>query len=342
MLQLSQRALSAADADAGLFSDRVDELAGVERALGLGFNVYLFGPAGSGKTSLLHRVEARLGPGAVYVNAANTASLGELTDRLAAAIDATVDRHDADLGSPAALPSVGAADDDALASLRGAIRESHQRSRPAVLLDGLSSQLRHELFGRQRDELWEIPLRWVVAGRSPLSTPADTFFEVTLPLGPLGEAAMRDLLRRRADTGNDDERQRLSDLAQELPTMLGLSTPRELLAAARSVMVSSDPDAALLRLRRQRQARAGLSSTATRVLDALNSLGPTHAGDERLLDEIGTTRSRIVQVLRELEAAGLVVSVQSGRRRLYGTDVQPDFVVEDPDRGTIAVLDVKE
>jgi DNA-binding IclR family transcriptional regulator len=60
-----------------------------------------------------------------------------------------------------------------------------------------------------------------------------------------------------------------------------------------------------------------MSDTAIRVLEALEAIGPVHAGDERLLEEIGTTRARVNQVLKELEAAGLAVAEQSGRRRLY-------------------------
>jgi DNA-binding IclR family transcriptional regulator len=54
-----------------------------------------------------------------------------------------------------------------------------------------------------------------------------------------------------------------------------------------------------------------------RVLDALAGMGPAHAGDERLLEQVGTTRARVNQVLKELESAGLVTGEQSGRRRLY-------------------------
>ena len=63
ILQLTQRALTASDADAKLFVDRDAELATIERSLDLKFNVYLAGPAGSGKTSTLRRLQARLRAG---------------------------------------------------------------------------------------------------------------------------------------------------------------------------------------------------------------------------------------------------------------------------------------
>ena len=152
---------------------------------------------------------------------------------------------------------------------------------------------------------------------------------------------MRDLLLRRSRTGTKDEEKRLKTLAETLPILLDPATPRQLLATARTAMLSPDPESVLDQLRQQRNARVHLSDTAGKVLDALSALGPTHAGDERLLEEIGTTRSRIVQVLRELEEAGLVVSVRDGKRKLYGPDFGGDFVIEDPDSGEIALIEVK-
>lgn len=61
------------------------------------------------------------------------------------------------------------------------------------------------------------------------------------------------------------------------------------------------------------------------VLEALLAHGPAHAGDERLLAEVGVTRSRVVQVLAELEAEGLVMAERVGRRKIFapwGTQMQ--------------------
>ena len=84
MLQLSQRPLTASPADAELFADRVEELAAVRRAVELGFNVYLQGPSGSGRTSLLRRLQAELESVGIYVNAAVHGSLDPLVASLAA------------------------------------------------------------------------------------------------------------------------------------------------------------------------------------------------------------------------------------------------------------------
>jgi DNA-binding MarR family transcriptional regulator len=53
----------------------------------------------------------------------------------------------------------------------------------------------------------------------------------------------------------------------------------------------------------------------------LETNGPASASDERMLSELGWSRSRATQVLRELEQAGLVKPSSerndSGRRKVY-------------------------
>lgn len=336
MLQLSQRALTASAADGELFVDRSDELTAIERALELGFSVYVSGPAGSGKTSLLRRLEARLGKGVVFVNMSRMETFRDLMAQLS---------HDLRTSDLDRDPDHGPLDghvSDSLTALRAAALEHAGDPTPIVLVDGLDRRLLHELFGRQRDELWEIPLRWVVTGRTAtLEPPADTFFETTVPLAPLAPAAMRELLNRRAVTGNHEERGRLEHLAESLPLLLDPTTPRQLLATARRILLSADPETVVGQLHRRRNVRVHLSPTAGKVLDAIEALGPTHAGDEQLLTEIGTTRSRIVQVFKELEDAGLVRAVREGKRKLYGPDLGVDFVIEDPDTGDVAYVEVK-
>ncbi|MGD8486503.1 MAG: hypothetical protein PVG27_04660 [Chloroflexota bacterium] len=300
MVLLSQRALTASDADAALFADREHELERIERALGLRFNVFVLAPAGSGVTSLLHQLERRLGEGVAYVNAGPSSSFEGLLGAVSRA-----------LGSRILVDTAA----DLFAGLRDAAAE---RGPATVLLDGAERALRHELFGRQRDELWELPLRWVANGASPPAPPADAFFETTVRLEPLDEPAMREVLQRRAAPDESDaDAARMRALADRLPPLLGEAWPRDLLAVTRELMLSEDPDVGLETLAVRRAARDELSDTAVRVLDALAGIGPAHAGDERLLEEIGTTRARVNQVLKELEAAGLVVAEQSGRRRLY-------------------------
>ena len=306
MLQLSGRALTASALDSELFVDREPELKAIERASRLRFNVYLEGQAGTGKTSLLRRVQARAEQPLAFVSAASIGDFDELLVVLAKAL------------GPAANYVVEVGSGSLLERLRAVTAGARTDTGPTILVDVLDPRLRHELFGRQRDELWELPIRWVVSGRDRLVPPADAFFEMQLRLELLGSNELHEMLERRAATGDEVERGRMLELAGSLPLLLAPASPRALLAAARSVMVSPDPPAALRELRRQRDARVHLSGPGLRVLEALDALGPTYAGDERLLREVGTSRSRVVQLLRELEEDGLVVASRDGRRKLYG------------------------
>ncbi len=219
---------------------------------------------------------------------------------------------------------------DQLDPLRRAVA-SADASGSAMLLDNLNGQLLLEFFGRQRDELWEVPLRWVVVGDSlALEPPADTFFDTFLTLEPFGPDAIRDLLIRRGRHSIPEQQQLMQEIANTLPALLGSATPRRVVSTARAVVLDTDPESHLKQLRDQEYSRHQLSATARLVLDALYACGPAHAGDERLLEQVGTTRSRVVQVLKELEEAELVRSFRAGRRKLYA----PALGDTRPRRGT--------
>lgn len=324
MLQLSHRPLTASDADGDLFVDRVDALASVERALDLRLNAYVAGPSGSGKTSFLRRIEARR-ESTAFVNLARVTTLDGLIGRLAATFDPAVNSISTyDLIIPAreihkdkrrsVLKEQGT---DQLGVLRKAVATA-DASGCTMLLDNLSTGLLVEFFGRQRDELWEVPLRWVVAGdASALEPPADTFFDTFLTLEPFGPDVIRDLLLRRGQHTTPEQQKLMQQVANTLPTLLGSATPRRVISTARSVILDSDPESHLKHLREQEYSRLKLSATARLVLDALYACGPAHAGNEQLLRQVGTTRSRVVQVLKELEEVGLVRSFRAGKRKLY-------------------------
>lgn len=330
MLQLGQRSLTASEADGDLFADRVTELAAVERALELGFNVYISGPAGSGKTSFLRQIEARH-QSAAFLNLARVDKFENLLDRLAATINPKFN----DISSvfhPARpiedewhrlLVDQG---EDQLGGLRSALFS--ESSPPVMLLDNLDPALRLELFGRQRDELWELPLQWVVVGDAPLlDPPVNSFFETSIALEPFSEDAARELLVRRCRQGTPEQQVQMLEIADTLPRLLGPATPRRVIATARTVVLSADSESSLRRLRDQQNSHLKLSPTARRVLDALYGVGSAHAGDEQLLKQVGATRSRVVQVLKELEDAHLVRSVRDGKRKLYTPVVADDHPI---------------
>ena len=329
MLHLGQRALTASNADGDLFTNRTEELATIERALGLGFNVYVHGPSGSGRTSLLNRVAPQAHRGRI-VNLREADTLEVLIDRLVQHIRPSSSRLETSINEAftqiAAL--TGPVATDRLEPLRRAI-SAGTRYKP-LLLDNLDPQLRHELFGRQRDELWELKLQWVVVGDTPRLDPlADTFFETSVALEALTPDSIRELLLRRGRQGDSVQQEQMQQIADTLADVLGPATPRRVMTTARAVFLSPDPESHLKQLRAQQYVHHQLSATARLVLDALYAVGPAHAGDEQLLKQVGTTRSRIVQVLRELEDADLVRSVQAGRRKLYAPAPSDARQVED-------------
>ena len=205
---------------------------------------------------------------------------------------------------------------DRLGVLRKALAK--QSAPRTLLLDNLDTELHQELFGRQRDALWQVPLQWVAVGDAPwLDPPADTFFETSVALEPLTPSAIRELLIRRGQQGDPAQQELMQQIANTLADVLGPATPRRVVSTARAVFLSPNPESNLREIREKQYAHHQLSATARLVLDALYAVGPAHAGDQKLLDQVGATRSRIVQVLRELEEAELVQSVRAGKRKLY-------------------------
>ncbi len=330
MLQLGQRSLTASDADGELFANRAEEFTATKRALDLGFNVYVSGSSGSGKTSFLQRIKAQW-ERSIFLNLARVNTIPELIALLARTLDlptpggSFIDALNELLDQQPRLEKYGR---DPLSQLRRAAAK--RSSPPTLVLDNLDPQLCHELFGRQRDELWQVPLQWVVGGDSPvLDPPADTFFETSITLEPFAADAMRELLRERGQRGTPQQQELMREIANTLPDLLDPATPRRVISTARAVVLSSDPDSYLKQLREQRYSRHKLSATARLVLDALYAVGPAHAGDDRLLKQIGATRSRVVQVLKELEDAQLVRSVRDGKRKLYAPAVGGGRRLED-------------
>ena len=203
--------------------------------------------------------------------------------------------------------------------------------RPIVILDEMHEpELVHELFGRYRDDIWQMPFRWVVCGRASrrsqyLEPPADAFFDSVLTLDPLDRAASKGLLEARlAGAGTDDEKAGLRIFSnRDRIVEQGGGNPRQLLAAARDVVLRSSEEA--LAGDRLVASAAELGTTERLAVRYLIRHGPTSASDEKLLESLDITRARATQVLRHLEVAGLVHASnekanQLGRpRKLYAT-----------------------
>ena len=333
MLSLSQRPLSASDADHRLFVDRNSELDRVHRSLGLGLNVYVHGARGMGKTTFLHQVH-RSHPGAYYCRIKDP----EVFKGTLVELERVVGRRSGLAGVTGMTLTTAEAmemyanappEDQLVQILRQAVRQPSDEPSRVVLLDDLDREGRRGLFGRLRDELWELPIQWVVSGTEPyLEAPVDTFFETVVELEHLQQETLRQMLCRRALTGTAEEQAVLRDIADSVSTSIAPCTPRRALSVARDIFLSDDSVGASNLLEEMQQLRSELSESATRVLDGLMVHGPTHAGDEQLLAEVGVTRSRVVQLLAELETAGLVTAQRVGRRRLYSAFPKPAVPVE--------------
>jgi hypothetical protein len=306
---LSNRPLFPTRADEAFFV-ATDAASAFRKGLELRRNTLLVGPRGSGKTSILrlgeHWLREQRRPVAF-------ASLRGVEDPVAAVHRAAVEAGWVTAEAPADetpfLPT---------ALLR---RLSAAPDGAVVLLDDVGAEAGATLFGRLRDELWQVGLTWAVAA-SPtdagalLSPPADAFFERRVTLEPLSEDERRELLERRGVA-----RERARSLAADGP-----GNPRELIALARDVEENGASPAALAaaadRLRTEAEAAAGRAGE--QLVAELDGLGPVSAGDAALLDRLGWDRPRAARTLSRLEDAGLVRShlePRNGRngrpRKLY-------------------------
>jgi hypothetical protein len=310
MARLSGRPLLDTAADAALFVDRDVELDRLGRAVAEGLNVLTSGPRGAGKTSLLRRAvylgrTAGEAPGPLgSVDASAVGSADELLHRVADV-----------LGAPSAGLPAGADGLTRLAGLDAAARR-------AVAVDGLSPDVAHVAFGQLRDELWSVPVTWVVSCSDRqeldfLRPPADAFFDARVRLAPFADGDLRELLRRRA---TPDE---LDDAALDVVVSLAQGNPRRALDLARHLLLApgSGPELRAALVRRD-EALDRLGAPARMLLDELDASGAASASDDALLARLGWTRPRAAQVFGQLEAEGLVRAADErngpGRpRRIY-------------------------
>lgn len=327
MLQVSQRPLQATAVDAVLFVNRRPELEMLERSVRLGFNSLVLGERGAGKTSLLHQLERRLveaGVDSRFVQVGGASEVEGVVELLHVAVhgrrrDPTAKllaSFDGEQGIAVDIAQLSPADGRHL----------------VMLLDSVASpEIVHGLFGRQRDEMWQLPITWVVSGnrgerRRYLEPPADSFFDAIVEVDELSVAEATELLRRRAQNAatHDPAREVLLAVAAGLGQRVAPRTPRNLLAAAREVLLSDDDPTQWVTNQYALQARASaLSRSAGMLFTELMDLGPVSSSDKRLLDRLGWTRARASQVFSQLEDAGLVVVAEEapdgpGRpRKLY-------------------------
>jgi ATPase domain predominantly from Archaea len=330
MPDLSARPLRASALDAELFVNRERELDALERSAKARLNALVVGEAGVGKTSLLHQLERRLDDDAqlapVFVEGTRRAERPEeLLSLLAYRLDAERARfsHLGEIAQAVGRRAPRTPTEGLLAALR-TVREAieERERRPLLILDELpSGEVAQALFGQLRDELWGLPASWVVATETGeqaayLRPPASAFFETLVNVAPLPESDALEVLRRRTA----DDKVPVTVLREVVAAAEG--NPRRLVELARQALLEgrSVEDAASARAALHDRARE-LGEAASRLVAYLEANGAASASDERMLSELGWSRSRATQVLRELEQAGLVRPTsergESGRRKVY-------------------------
>ncbi|TQC40022.1 hypothetical protein EEB14_57015 [Rhodococcus sp. WS4] len=305
---LSGRPLLDNPVDAALFVDREEPLSRIHAALQRGLNVLVTGDPGLGKTSLLRQVMYR----------ARTADAGDPIGghpmRFVHAQSIT--------GGPALLAQIVTGDHtrtaptaqllDQLTAERAAVAgdtpagEAAAAPRPVLIVDDVTATAGHEVFGRLRDELWETGYHWIVAARAAdraglLTPPADAFFDTVIDLPALTPQAATALLTTRLspDPGV---------LPAEIAGLVG-GNPRRLIAAARDLvdLPTAQHRARLDAIALRDRTIHALGRSESMLAAELEALGGASASDPALLDRLGWTRARAVQVLTKLEDEGLVV-----------------------------------
>jgi len=203
---------------------------------------------------------------------------------------------------------------------------------PVIVVDDVTAAAGHALFGRMRDEMWGLGFVWVVAVRTAdrggvLLPPADAFFDRQIDVGPLDGPAVRALVTRRTGSSSGEWP------AHVLQAFGG--NPRRILDVVRDVVSrpgGPDYQEALDAIARRDAAIHTLGRPESMLAAELAAIGSASASDAALLDRLGWTRGRAVQVLTRLEQAGLVRSEEArtgkqGRpRKVYRLTPAADYV----------------
>jgi hypothetical protein len=306
-MDLAPRPLVPADRD--LYVERdVDRR--IEHWLELRENVLLRVARGAGATSLMNRL-VDTHPDAVLINAGRASTADELLYAIAAQMFPRISAGDFAQGLQSMVERVDPlADPRALRELR---RRLEQEGRDVtILLDGpVDPSIAHDLFGRYRDATFSVPATWLVVAHDRrtgeyLTPPADVFFAELDEIEDLDEPTASMILDRRKafDVVQHDEVSKLLEASDK--------TPRGLLTVARR-LVREREQGSYTDLDRAADTQRNLSRAAAMLLAELQGRGPSSATDPILQERLAVPARDLRRQFAELEHAGLVERVPSGR-----------------------------
>lgn len=308
---LSRRPLTASQHDQDLYVSTpvLDQAAA---ALRIGTNLFITGPAGSGKTTLARHIEAEA-DAAVVVSAEQHRTATDLINGMLIEIARDDNAAHSNVDSEMDVHRIGTALER---------RAAQDGPIDVIILDGASEEQTVALFGRFRDAIWELPVQWVVTSRGRPKPPADAFFDRVIHLERWPECKLTELLERRAP---DVEASWTSRLVQQIAP----AHPAEAILAFQTLLMQPQHSAeqVLEIFYKESQRLAALPPRLRDVYVAVRRLGPISASDEQLLDAVGVSRSRLTHNLKELGELGLLIPQREGKRVLYNT-ISKDLLLE--------------
>lgn len=326
--QLSNRPLLATQRDVDSFAVANDTAQRAIEAVRAGYNVAAFGERGAGKTSFLHFVEyaVRTDRRVIFVDASVASDPATFLQLIRFSLGRAPTPAGAAAESVSSMfrpqrPMTGVSD---LLWLLHDLRDDSERDDDeptTVVVDDVDPKVAHTVFGRLRNEIWNLPYSWLVSAPEEsraafLTPPADSFFDVTVTIERMPDDALATLLVSRAHGA-------LSlDVATELAQFAN-GSPRRALTLARNALLYGGTDELVASQAALAAVRERVSTPAQTLYDELQVRGQASASDKELLQSFGWSRQRAARVFAELEEAGLVVATdetreQPGRpRRIY-------------------------
>jgi energy-coupling factor transporter ATP-binding protein EcfA2 len=294
-------------ADQRLLVLEEESLAKIEFDARRGRNTLLLAPRGSGKTTflnaLLYRAQQK-GEQAALVSGAAAKDARDLLQQITIRLG---------LPQPETMPNDAQSVILRLAEALGP--PDKHNAHHLVLVDEFvgNTWMAYELFGRLREELWRLPLSWVVAANSGdredyLRPPCDAFFSVVTTMNPLAPKEAQQLLRRRFPNQLDARTQK------ELAT-LSEGSPVRLVSLASRVVEDGE---SIENLKTELEQKGETFSRLLQKLDAadrrlvqeLADSGPTGPWDERFLARLGWKRAWTARRLDRLVDQGFLTKSQ--------------------------------